>query len=133
MGSAHILTVITEHDGEALRGIPHRSFLVRLGKESIFIAGDAVLCEQQAEDPAGFYGSAVSAAFMNIYQIVSPDGQAFLRRLKPNRIFLYHLPFEEDDRYGYHLLVKQLLHQFPSGLPESELPAHMNWIDGEAV
>lgn len=129
IGGIYILAQDTLHDGEAFRNDPHQSFLIRMGGENIFVAGDAKLRPEEAGDFAGFYDAPVESAFCNLYQIASPEGQEFLRQLEPARVFLYHLPFQEDDRYHYHKLARQIVRNYPKDLPPVEQLRHMAWID----
>lgn len=125
-----LLAEDTEHDGAIFQGTPHQSYLLNLNGEIFFIAGDATLSPSDAEDLRGFYGSYVAGAFLNLYQIASPEGQSFLRYLAPERVFLYHLPFPDDDSCHYHQLARQAIKHYPADLPPVERLAHMSWLDG---
>lgn len=133
MGSAYILARNTVHDGERFRGDAHQSYLIRMGGETFFIAGDAALTPEDAAAFSGFYGGEVDAGFFNLYQLSSPQGQDFLRILCPRRIFLEHLPFREDDRFHYRSLARQAARSLPEDLPRVEILPHMSWIDGKAA
>ena len=113
MGGAYILARDTRHDGARYREDPHQSYLIRMGGERFFVA--------------------VSAAFCNLYQLASPEGLDFLRALAPERIFLYHLPFQADDRYHYRQLARQAARACPADLPRPERLEHMAWVDGRAA
>lgn len=131
-GQAHVLCLETVHDGEVFRGDPHRSLLVRVNGESIFIAGDALLRPDQAGVLGEYYGEPVAAAFVNLYQLAGEEGLAFLRALAPRRIFLYHEPFPQDDQFCYSVMARQVLRRLPADLPQPERLAQMSWIDGAA-
>ena len=133
MGSAYILARNTVHDGERFRGDAHQSYLIRMGGETFFIAGDAALTPEDAAAFSGFYGGEVDAGFFNLYQLSSPQGRDFLRILRPRRIFLEHLPFREDDRFHYRSLARQAARSLPGDLPRAEILPHMSWIDGNAA
>lgn len=133
MGGAYILARDTRHDGARYREDPHQSYLIRMGGERFFVAGDAALRRADAADFAGFYPEPVSAAFCNLYQLASPEGLDFLRALAPERIFLYHLPFQADDRYHYRQLARQAARACPADLPRPERLEHMAWVDGRAA
>lgn len=133
MDSIYVLARTTRHDGAAYQDDPHQSFLIRMGGESFFVAGDAGLRAADAADFSGYYAAPVAAAFCNLYQLAAPEGRAFLRALAPERIFLYHLPFRQDDRYQYRRLARQVLRASPSDLPRPELLSHMAWLDGRAA
>lgn len=129
MGGAAIWAWDTCHDGKTFAGTPHQSFLVELNKECFFVAGDAVLTASDGERVLNVCRTPVTAAFCNLYQLASPDGQAFLRTLSPEQVFLYHLPFPEDDNCGYHRLARQVLRNCPSDLPPVKQLEHMAWIN----
>lgn len=133
MAGAYILAKDTVHDGGKFRDTPHQSYLIRMGGETFFIAGDAALTAEDAAAFSGFYGGEVDGAFLNLYQLSSPRGQDFLRILRPKRLFLEHLPFKEDDRFHYRTLARQAARSLPAGLPRAEILSHMSWIDGRAA
>lgn len=131
MGSASLWAWNTCHDGNTFAGTPHQSFLLTLGRERFFVAGDAALNVSDASRIAEVRRGPVTAVFCNLYQLASPNGQEFLRMLSPERVFLYHLPFSEDDQCGYHRLARQVLRKYPADLPSVERLAHMAWIDNQ--
>lgn len=130
VGEMQVVTLETVHDGAPFRNTPHRSLLLQAGGESLFVAGDALLDPSLAQRFAGVLPPSVTAAFVNVYQASSPQGLAFLRALRPRRIFLYHLPLEEDDTFRYRALARSTQNRFPADLPGLELLRPMEWIDG---
>lgn len=130
MGSAEILAKNTLHDGTVFRKDPHQSFLITMGQERFLVAGDAALTPRDAEEFLQADSGPTDAAFVNLNQIASEDGQDFLRTLKPARIFLIHLPFREDDVYHNRSLARQTARRLPQDLPPVEILPHMAWIDG---
>ncbi len=133
LGQARLLSLATVHDGAAFRKDPHRSFFLRLNGECIFIAGDALLMPDQARLLRDYYGGPVAAAFINPYQAADPESLSFLHVLDPRRIFLYHLPFQEDDQFCCLVMAKQVLRRFPEHLPRPERLPHMKWLDGKSA
>ena len=132
IGNIYILAQDTLHDGKPFYHHPHQSLLVRMGGKSLFVAGDALLKGVPASDLCVFHEQPVWAGFFNLYQVASPDGQAFIRALAPDRIFLYHLPFPEDDRYNYGDMARQVIKRLPADFPPIEQLSHMAWIDQNA-
>lgn len=128
IGPWHILSVKTIHEGAVFSAVEHRSFLLQHGETGILVAGDAILGEREA---ALFqnYGPKINAAFLNPYQLLSPHGQAFLRYLEPESVYLYHLPFSEHDWLGCHALAKQAEKRYPRDLPSLQRVSPMAWID----
>ncbi len=133
MGGTTLWAWDTCHDGNTFAGTPHQSFLLALGRERFFVAGDAALNVSDAIHIAEVCRSPVTAAFCNLYQLASPDGREFLRMLSPEQVFLYHLPFSEDDHCGYHRLARQVLRNYPADLPSVERLDHMAWLDNKAA
>lgn len=133
MAGAYILAKDTVHDGNQFRAVKHQSYFIKMGGETVFVAGDAMLTAKEATSFAGFYGGGVEAGFFNVYQLLSPRSQDFIRILNPKRIFLEHLPFLEDDKYHYWELARQINKHFPTDLPQPELLPHMSWLDGKAA
>jgi L-ascorbate metabolism protein UlaG (beta-lactamase superfamily) len=98
-----IYVVTTEHDGKQYAGYPHVSYLICWEGQSLWISGDALLVPELAERIRQVSGQTrVDAAFVMIYQAGSKEGRTFLEQLSPERIYLYHLPYAEEDPYHYH-------------------------------
>lgn len=127
-----ILSLHTIHDCDQFASIPHRSYLIQSGPETIFIAGDAAFQEADAIPLHPLISDGISAAFVNLYQIAHRGSQDFLRKLNPKRIFLYHLPFPEDDIFHIHTSMHSALKKYPPDLPVPEILSHMSWIDNHS-
>lgn len=132
IGEIDIMAQDVLHDGKPFYNHPHQSLLIRMGGENIFVAGDALLKGVSADDFRPDGDGRISAGFFNLYQIASLEGQAFIRALKPERVFLYHLPFTEDDRYHYCDMARQVIKRIAADMPPTELLSHMAWVDGRA-
>ncbi len=130
IGQAYILGCATTHDGAAFADTPHYSYLLRMAGESFFIAGDAKLQGSEADFYRGYHGEPIEGAFINVYQALLPNSIAFLRRLAPQHIYLYHLPAPDDDCNGFIRLAQQAIRRFPQDLPSLELVRQMDWIGG---
>lgn len=131
VGNMTITAINTEHDGASYLKSPHKSYLIRTGDETIFVAGDAIILPELSEQiktvmPAVAY---LDAVFFNIYQVQSKKSLEFLRRMNVKRIFLYHLPLPEHDIANYYKLCSYSKKRFPNDLPMFEIPEHMAWID----
>lgn len=93
----------TEHDGKQYAGYPHRSYLIECGEERIWISGDALFSEKLADDVCrACDGKTIDRAFVNVYQIGSRNNLNFLQAIAPKDIYLYHLPYPEDDKSRYY-------------------------------
>ena len=128
VGDMDILVVDTIHDGKGCEKTPHKSLLVRCGEEKIFIPSDALMTKELID----FFAEEgpITAGFFNLYQLMHPRGQQLIRKLPVQRVFFYHLPFPEDDKYHYFDLAKRAKTMYPENLPPLEYPAPMSWVDG---
>ena len=122
-----IIVKRTVHDGEGYRKDPHVSFLIGMESEYFFVAGDAALQPEDADDFLP-YTSSVEAAFVNLYQLVEDSGIAFLHRLKPKRVVLYHLPVTENDVWNYLRLARQAVRRAQKHGIHVKCEEHMSWM-----
>lgn len=120
----------TLHEGNYKQD-PHQSFLLQLENESFFMAGDAELTYQDAEAFLPYTSGKITAGFFNVYQLLAPEGLEFIKNLPFERIFIYHLPFPEDDRFSYRRLARQVLKHPPKDIPDIELLPQMAWLDNK--
>ena len=117
IGDLRVFAYPTVHSGEPFCEDPHRSFLIRneSSGEAFLISGDAVFSPWLAgavKENAGGPGT-VTAAFINIYHLIEEPSRAFLLRLAPERLFLYHRPLPEDDTYNYLVMIRSELSRHP--------------------
>ena len=132
IGDFRIFAYETEHSGKPFREEPHRSLLIRneMTEEAFLVSGDAIFTPELADivkENAGGQGT-VTAAFINIYHLIEEPSRAFLLRLAPGRLFLYHRPLPEDDAYNYLFMIRSELRRHP--LPGYEIlqPEHMSRV-----
>ena len=114
-----VYAVTTVHDGKIYEDEPHCSYLIRWKNRWIWVSGDAILVPELADRIRTYTGrDNVWKAFVMVYQISSESGKAFLKKLAPEQICLYHLPYPEDDRYHFCNLAEQKRRQCKAeGLP----------------
>jgi hypothetical protein len=126
---AELIAADTIHDGAPFREEIHQSFVLRMGGDTVFLAGDADFREEDAPRFLRLAGAPITAGFFNLFQICRPHLRRFIRALAPQRLFLEHLPFYEDDRYGLRANAQRHLKHMPEDLPV-EVLRHMAWLDG---
>lgn len=107
MRDYNIIAFHTKHDGKPYVGYPHRSYIVEWEDERIWVSGDALFSDELAEDVLDTCGGKrIDRAFVNVYQIGSRNNLSFLQKIHPKEIYLYHLPYPEDDKARYYHLAK---------------------------
>ena len=88
IGDVEVFAFESTHDGNCFHNVPHESFVLRVGTDCFFVAGDAMLFPEQANLLLRCGCSSVESAFINAYQLSSEGGNKFLQILSPKRIFL---------------------------------------------
>ena len=101
----------TVHDGASFKDLPHRSFCLQAEGKQLVICGDGIVDAALAFRMQSLCARKTDAVFVNVYQLASSDGCAFLNTLNPDRIFLYHLPFPEDDSCHYREMARRIVLQ----------------------
>ena len=105
-----IICFSTIHDGKQYEDVPHYSYLIQNGGDSVWVSGDASLDESVAEKMLPYnQGKAPDAAFFIVYQIGCEAGRGFLKYLTESTLFLYHLPYKSDDVYRFRIMGERLL------------------------
>lgn len=85
---------------------PNFGFLLDIGGKRIFTAGDA---EPGAEETLKrVAGLSPELALLNFPWLSLRSGRQAFERLNPRQTCLFHLPFAEDDSFGYLAAVKEL-------------------------
>ena len=129
IGDLSVVFIPKPHDGPEFAAVPNHALVISSKTESWFISADAVLDEQLAYTVLPFSVSGTfRGAFINPLQLASPGGKAFLRALSPEEVFIFHLPFTEDDLYSYHMTAHALCRSCAKLFPRISVPAHMSAV-----
>ncbi len=88
------------HEGAQYADVKHYGILIRAEGKTVLIAGDCETASPVLEKALA--GSSIDLAILNFPWVTLTKGRAFLTRvLKPKKVLLCHLPFEEDDINGF--------------------------------
>ena len=130
MEDYEVYAFTTVHDGKAYEQVPHCSYLIHGKNRWIWVSGDAILTPELADRIRTYTGQEkVWKSFVMVYQISSDSGKTFLKKLAPEQICLYHLPYPKDDEYHFRNLAEQKCRQCEAeGLPVT-LIASDSFID----
>lgn len=123
-----VYTINTIHDGEEYRLDLHESILLKMDDEVFFICGDAELFPEDAICLNSFCDH-IDAVFANVYQIASKTGIECLYHLNPQKLYLYHLPFKENDCWNYFSMTRHSIKRFPHKEMMPSVLKHMSWIE----
>ena len=101
--------------------VDHYSFLIGIDDRTIYVSCDADHadpCQMQMLD-----GRHVDIAFFNPLHFQLRPGRQVISRINPDKVIMYHVPFEKDDRYGFRRLSERIMNRYRDSLPPSEIIA----------
>lgn len=116
------------HDGQGFERVPLNTFLIQTDHQSFFIASDAIISATLYSRIQSLSPAPITAAFVNIYQLASQTEQAYLHALSPERIWLYHMQFPQDDSFGLWQQAIQIQERLPAGFPKTSIMEPMRMI-----
>jgi L-ascorbate metabolism protein UlaG (beta-lactamase superfamily) len=111
-GALDILAVRTYHEGEEDRFEPHYSFFIGDGEERVFVSGDAeVGCRDLRER---FEGQRIHTAVCIFPWLTLGRGRDAIREsMRPDHLLICHIPFAEDDAYGFRSMIEAMAKLHP--------------------
>ena len=100
------------HEGKAYAQVPHYGLLLSQNRFRILIAGDCEVASPALRDTLA--GQAVNLAILDFPWLTLPQGRAFVREvILPEHLLVYHLPFPEDDCFGYRKAAEWAVGKLP--------------------
>lgn len=113
MGEVTLRFLRLPHEGEKYAHTVHYGLLLQSPDGNILISGDCATGSPALAEALG--NTPVDVAIMAFPWLTLNRGRAFLERLQPGRILLYHLPFPEDDDCGYRQAAVKAAEQWKQG------------------
>ena len=88
------------HEDVKYEEVPHYGAVITVDGVSVLVTGD---CEMASPKLAQqIQGLSLDLALIDFPWITLPKGREFIREhINSNHLLIYHLPFAEDDRWGY--------------------------------
>ena len=135
IGGDELYCIRTLHEGRAFTEELHEAVVIGSGEKRILLAGDMRIDEKTAEKLIRDMEENVSgpeedgrlfgAVFAPFPWLTTTRGRRVMKEiLRPERVILYHIPFAEDDRFGYRDAVRKMLcgpEREKEGLPADAL------------
>lgn len=88
------------HEGPQYREVPHYGCILECGGFRVLIAGDCAVADPRLADFIG--GRQIDLALLNFPWVTLRKGRHFIQEtIRPHHLFVYHLPFQQNDRWGY--------------------------------
>lgn len=96
-----ILFARLPHQGKEYRDVAHYGLVIKSGDFRILFSGDCALAAPELADFVRDAGP-IDVAVLPFPWVTTHPGRAFLEQeIRPRVVVVNHLPFGEDDRYGY--------------------------------
>lgn len=105
----------TRHLGKQFTQVLHYCILITLSGYRLLFTADVDFFSESLNQ---FRNIPLHAVFVNPFFYHNETGQHILgSTVKANRIFIYHLPFEEDDKYYMQHMVRTDIHKYQRSSP----------------
>jgi L-ascorbate metabolism protein UlaG (beta-lactamase superfamily) len=89
----------TIHCGKGLSEVEHYSFIISCDEKQVYISADADFLDGHHYQILS--DETISLGFFNPLFFNFKKGRAFLSKINPPKIIMYHIPFHGDDRFGF--------------------------------
>lgn len=100
------------HEGAQYASVPHYGLLLSDGDFQILVAGDCEVASPVLAER--LHGSRVDLAILDFPWLTLRKGRAFIDRvIRPEHLLVYHLPFAEDDDWGYRTATRKAARLLP--------------------
>jgi len=101
----------TIHMGKQYQSVINYCYLLALGQKNVLFTADADYVASYYEKT--LEGICIDTAFVNPLFFTSKAGRDVLDKIiKPCNVGIYHIPFKEDDRFGYQRMVKKDIEKY---------------------
>lgn len=108
----HIWVFRTQHDGKQFCDCVCYAYLVEADNNNCLVCSDAILNMELLWRIRNRCVGKVDKIFLNLYQLSSKVGRNFLHVLDPGELWLYHLPYKQDDLYHYWKLAAECTNRY---------------------
>lgn len=109
----------TIHDGKDYRNVDHYVYQINLLEHHILVMGDTDFRCPELETMLA--NQSIDILIVNWLFLNNRIGRAFINKVNPQQLLIYHLPFENEDRYNYIKIAKSDLKKHQSEIPKTTL------------
>ena len=94
------------HEGDGVPPAPHYGLLLSDGRFRVLIPGDCTVASTALAEH--LRGVEIDLALLNFPWVTKKRGRVFVEEiLRPRHLFLYHLPFREDESHRYRAATRR--------------------------
>lgn len=110
-GTMTVYLIKAVHDGRKFAEVPLYVPVVTDGRQCCVLATDALITETLIRKIRFVCPQIIDSLFINLYQWGSKEQRRLLLTLPSKQIYLYHLPFPEDDSLHWKEWAQKLITQ----------------------
>lgn len=100
IGDIKLRFIKLSHAGKEFKDVEHYGVIIKGANQTILVSGDCEICDEKLLDET--QNERIGISIMNFPWVTLRKGRAAIESLiKPKHLIVAHLPFEEDDIYGY--------------------------------
>ena len=109
-GGTVIRPYFTRHIDKAFWNMPHGCYLISFGEKHVLLTADVDYTIETFEQISRVH---INAAFVNpLFFNALQTGTFFKGALQPDLLCVYHIPFQEDDRWQICSMLSHNLHRW---------------------
>lgn len=109
-GGTVIRPYFTRHIDKAFWNVPHSCYVISFGEKHVLLTADVDYTIETFEQISRVY---INAAFVNpLFFNALQTGTFFEGTLQPDLLCVYHIPFQEDDRWQIRSMLSHNLHRW---------------------
>ena len=108
-----------KHSGKEFSHVEHYCFLISVYDKTVYISGDADYIDSYQQKM--LEGVNVTVGFFNPLYFHQRTGRHLMKHINPQKVIMYHVPLEKDDKYGFRKLSKRIAERFAENLPPYEI------------
>lgn len=100
------------HDGAQYADVANYGCILRSGDFRVLLTGDCAVASPALADFVD--GEPIDLAVLNFPWLTLPKGRAAIDAIRPRHLLIWHLPFQEDDRWGYRIAARRAVEKLNS-------------------
>lgn len=100
------------HDGAQYANVANYGCILRSGDFRVLLTGDCAVASPALADFVD--GQPIDLAILNFPWLTLPRGRAAIDAIHPRHLLIWHLPFQEDDRWGYRIAARRAVDKLTS-------------------
>lgn len=118
-GEIKLMAYKTIHDGKEYINAEHYIYLINISNINILVMADTDFRYPELETMLS--NKKINILIVNFLFLNNRKGRELIKKINPEELFIYHLPFENDDIFDYLKTAKRDLQNYESEMPKTKL------------